>query len=240
MFKQMKLQFYDCATFPSPTMKQKHAFRAAAAVLLLLNLPASAAVVISLSNAGGGAPWSGAEAPLPSAVIDDTFAYDPNAPTSTGPIQAWNSNPGRAAFFLSAGNDADNFWTAQVSIPLGGALEFLDVWGRTDYAGSEQARHQDLIITLSDGVTTWSSTAWNGVTTSTDMPASYGRFDFSTAGVTGTLLQSATSVRIDHSAGSGQYLLLSEVRAAGAIPEPSTVLLSAVVAGLAMVRRRRA
>jgi hypothetical protein len=211
-----------------------------AALLLLLGSPAAhAAVSFPLSNVSAGLPWAGTggEASVSTAVISDPFAYNPDDPTSVSPEQRWFVDASRSTVFLTQGNDAQNYWSATVSLPTGGSLQFLDVWGRTDYAGAEQSRHQDLVITLSDGVTTWSSTSWSGVSAA---PSSYGRFDFTTAGVTGSLLTTATTITIGHSDGSSDYLLLAEVRAGGTVPETGALAVFPLVAGgLLSLRKRR-
>lgn len=192
-----------------------------------------AIVLAPLSGATGGAPYSPTYQESPGFVLNDPFAYDPNAP-------AGSVNPVQTDFpyhdqFLTQNSDAENYWMAAVAIPSGQALVFLDVWGRNDYAGAEQSRHQDLIITLSDGVNSWSSLEWDGVTPS---PTSFGRFDFTTAGVTHNLLENATSIRIDHVALNNDYLMLAEVRA-GAVPEPSSTALLGLGCLALMLRRRK-
>lgn len=209
-----------------------------AAAVLLPSSHAHAAVNIPLSNPLGGNSWSASEAVSPGALLSDGFAYNPDSPTAVSPNQQWFTDATRSTVFLATNNDAQNYWTASVVIPAGTTLAYLDVWGRSDYAGAEQSRHQDLVITLSDGVNSWSGAAWSGVSIATATPSSYGRFDFTGAGVTNNLLQTATSIRIDHSPGSSDFLLLAEVRAAGLVPEPSGALLVALGAALLTVRRR--
>jgi hypothetical protein len=160
-----------------------------------------------LSNATGGLPWSGVDASNPADLLSDPFAFDPNMPTSIAPDQTWPTG-----LFLTQNNDAQNYWECDIDLSNGATLQFLDVWGRSDI-GAEVVRHRDLIITLSNGVDSWSSAPWNGVS---NTPTSYGRFNFTTAGVTpASLLQNATFLSIDHSPGSGEFLLLAEVRASG-------------------------
>lgn len=225
-------------------------------VLLAAALTAQAAILIEapLSNAGGGTPFNSNFSPdqlinagdtsvtWTSGSLDDGYIYDPNNPTLNPPEQS-NTLFGNETLFLTQNNDAQNFWFADIEISDG--LRFLDVWGRDDYSGSEQSRHQDLIITLYDGTgatgtALFTSTAWNGVTTRTATPASYGRFDFVAAGASTLALTTAQSIRIDHSPGSNQYLMLAEVRAAQ-VPESSSFALLSGCFGLAwiMVRRRR-
>jgi len=143
--------------------------------------------------------------------------------------------------FLTQQSDAQNYWHADISIPSGKELRYLDVWGRDDYPNG-LGRYRDLVITLYDDTggsvsVLFTSSSWDGVSTTSDNPASFGRFDFVAAGAMTAALTGAKSVRIDHSPSSGEFLELAEVRAA-AIPEPSSAVLFGL-AGLAMLMIRR-
>lgn len=223
------------------SLKKNHqpALASAGAIFALAASSLNAAVVVSLTTPTGGTPYStpGYQS-FAGNVLNDPFAYNPNAlagsvvPDQSDPDQSFN------AMFLTTNNDAQNFWTASLAMAGGDTLSFLDVWGRDDYAGSEQSRHQSLTITLSNGVNSWTSAAWSGVSARTASPSSFGRFDFGSAGVTNGLLASATSIRIDHVAGNNDYMLLAEVRAV-AVPEPGMTILGGF--GLfGLLRRRRA
>ena len=207
-----------------------------------------------LSNAAGGNPRSGSSASSPASVLsagntstvgdDNGWVYDPDNPLVGPPEQSWAAGSGAPTQFLTQNNDAQNYWLADINLSGGLELRYLDVWGRDDYAGSaEQDRHQDLVITLYDGAggtgtALFTSSPWSSVSTK---PLSYGRFDFLAAGASTSALTQAASLRIDHSPGSGQYLLLAEVRAAGVlaapIPEPASALL--VLLGLGALGRYR-
>ena len=216
-----------------------------------VSVQAQTLIEATLSNAGSGAVFDQqlAEHAINagdtseswgSGNADDGYVYDPNDPTANPPEQSNSFR--RESLFGATNNDAENYWFADID--LTNELRFLDVWGRDDYGGTEQARHQDLIITLYDGTgatgtALFTSSPWNGVSTKDVSPASYGRFDFVAAGATVVALTTAQSIRIDHSSGSNQYLLLAEVRAAQ-VPEPSSFALLAGLFGLSwiMVRRR--
>lgn len=191
-----------------------------------------------LSNAVGGTPLSSSYQGDPVNLLtagnlstlgdDNGWIYDPNnIPTLNPPEQRNNGVGGAGVGFLTDNDDAENYWYADISNP--GEIRFLDVWGRSDYGGSEQSRHQDLVITLYDstgatGNVLFTSSAWNGVTTNSTTPPSFGRFDFVAGGATTTALTDAQSIRIDHSPGNSDYLFLMEVRVA-AIPEPASLML---------------
>lgn len=202
---------------------------------------ARAASVLTLSNTGGGAPFFGV-LNSPNNVIDDPFAYDPSNPTSTSPDQS-DGDQGFQSGFLTQNNDANNFWFSQVA--TGGlSLDFLDIWGRDDYAGAEQSRHQDLVFSFYTSTNATSgllatSASFNGVTPS---PSSYGRFDVTSLIANAATRSTIQSVRIDHSPSNTDFLFPMEVRAGSfqnalATPEPSTLIL--VVFGLAGAARTR-
>lgn len=216
----------------------------------------AALIEAPLDNAVGGTPLSTSFQGDPVNLLtagnlstlgdDNGWIYDPNnIPTLNPPEQRNNGVPptGNAGVgFLTDNDDAENFWYADISNP--GEIRFLDVWGRTDYGGSEQSRHQDLVITLYDspgasGNVLFTSSAWNGVTTNSTTPPSFGRYDFVAGGATTTALTDAQSIRIDHSSGSSEYLFLMEVRMA-AIPEPASLMLLGLGSMLIVSRRRRA
>jgi len=224
-------------------------FITSAILAAAVSVQAQTLIEATLSNAGGGAlldPEYTADQAInagdtsvtwPAGNTDDGYVYDPNNPTANPPEQSNTYNDD--SYFFSTNSDAENYWFADID--LTNELRFLDVWGRDDYGGSEQSRHQDLVITLYDGTggtgtALFTSSAWDGVSTK---PESYGRFDFVGAGASIAALTTAQSVRIDHSPGSNEYLLLAEVRAAQ-VPEPSSFALLAGLFGLSwiMVRRR--
>lgn len=199
-------------------------------------LSANAATVIIPTSPTGGTPYNANT--LPSYAVTDGFAYDPDNPTSTSPDQS-DGGGGTSSAFLSANNDAQNYWSATVAVPSGETLGYMDYWGRI-VAGADHSvdsRHQDLVITLTDGSSnTWVSAAWSGV--SGGASGSYGRMDFSTASGTGTVdLTDIVNIRVDHSSGNTDYLHVAELRLAS-VPEPSSAALLGL-SGLALILRRR-
>lgn len=208
---------------------------ATAAALIFAGASAQAGVIsLPLSGATGGTPQA-ANNNSPNNLLNDGFAYDPAVGSPPAPNQT-NPNPSQN-LFLTQNNDANNWWQALIAIAPGQSLEYLDVWGRNPVNLNEEPRHKDLVITLSDGVNApWVSSPWDGVVS----PEMYGRFDFAAAGAPAALLTSATSVRIDHSDGSNQFLLLAEVRAAGSeVPEPAGAALTLLGLGALVAFRRR-
>ena len=229
------------------------AMAAAAAACLAVGTTHAALIEAALSNAVCGTPFSSAFQGDPVNLLtagnsstlgdDNGWVYDPNnIPTSNAPEQDNNGVGGIGVGFLTDNDDAENYWYADISNP--GEIRFLDVWGRTDYGGSEQSRHQDLVITLYDspgasGNVLFTSSAWNGVSTNSATPPSFGRYDFVAGGATTTALTDAESIRIDHSSGSNEFLFLMEVRVA-AIPEPASLVLMGLGTLLIAGRRREA
>ncbi len=216
-------------------------------VLSLSMQNTQAGTIVDLSNGVGGdggnfGSGSG------SAVIDDAFTYNPDADytdlSGSGPTQPTTGFG--AGSYISINNDGVNFWTADVTLDSGETLDFLDIWGRTAYAGVEESRHQNLAIIFFDGAgatgsVLGTSPAYSGVSAHNEAQqqgSAYGRFDVSTV-LTATQRGQVASFTIDQTVAT-EYLLLAEVRAGSAvIPEPSSITL--LVFGLLglVVRRRR-
>lgn len=187
----------------------------------------------------------------PAAALDDTFSYDPN--TNYADLLFLNSavqmvDIPQTAYggssldtFMSLqngainiGTDATNFLNVDVSLNPDQSFDFLDIWGRTDYGGPEEDRHQGLTITFFDDVGGSAGSgnvlgeiaSYNGVTAkdASNTPGSaYGRLDITSILNTADRVQ-VRSFEIDH-VGSDTFLLLQELRAAsitgagpGAIP----------------------
>jgi len=149
--------------------------------------------------------WGGSKP----ALVNDTFPYHPDYPTSNPPDQRW---PDPLYHSVSSGGIVDlDFDAVHDEI-------VLDIWGRINYAGTEESRHQYLTITFYNGPTqTHQVTGWDGVSAKGDDPASYGRY-IPPANVL------ADRVTIEK---WGDFFVLAEVRAAAA-PEPSTLALTAL------------
>jgi hypothetical protein len=208
------------------TMKKMMTLFAVLGLVLALAPAAQAATVIDFANATG-TPTAWNAVGTPDRMTNDVFAalaYDPDAaPNTAQPIQG----PGTAGTYLWAGDNAVDQWSADiVSIPGGEALAFLDVWGTTGGSGDGgYDRTRNIVITLTNSVnsTTWSSSQWNGVFY-TDAPAGpniqtagpgFGRFDFTTAGVTDNLLTLATGLSIISNADATQ---IAEIRLVASVP----------------------
>lgn len=211
-----------------------------------------AASEILLSN-----PQSPTNSPFatggPTASLNDGFDYDlqvdygsPSflAGASQGidiPITAYGSS--NNATFMSfrdgtqnIGTDPTNFLSVDVSLSQGQSLDFIDLWGRTDYTGAEENRHQDLTISFFDGPGGSAGSGgllgvvagFDGVTPKDvdNTPGSaYGRLDLTS--IISTLDRSTVrSFEIDH-VGSDKFMLLQEIRATsfdGILPGPRPVL----------------
>jgi hypothetical protein len=213
------------------------------AAFAVVTTSANAAVMLTLSNAGGGATWDASSHHLPEALLNDAFAYNADSPTSTSPNHAYVYQGTHN--YLTKNEDAENYWFAQVTTG-GNSLDSLDIWGN-DFATHEAtiSRAQDLVISFytttdATGPTIATSAPFDGVSWNGDNAnPTHGRFD-----VTSLISDAATratiqSLRIDHSSGNTDYLELYEVRAAGsAVPEPTTTALLGL-GGLALIFRRR-
>lgn len=231
-----------------PKLPRLFAFTFAASTLAAsLGNVAHARVSIPLSNAFGGPVWGGVTGiSTPSDVLDDIFTYNPDLnytnyasiPNDFVPRTAWN---GGDTLFIGANNDADNFWGADVSLSSGQTLDFLDLWGRSDYAGLEQTRHQALVIKFYNapggaaggGTVLGTSTEYSGVTPKAANNANgsaYGRFDVT------SLLNAAQrgqvqSFEISHGPTQlNDYLLLTEVRAGTGISTSACAAVASRVA----------
>lgn len=213
---------------------------------------ASAATNVALTN-----PQSPTNQPFGTggavASLNDNFNYNPDVDYSSAsflstavqgvdiPITAYGVSP--SATFMSLqngaqnlGTDATNFLSVDVSLSLGQSLDLIDFWGRTDYAGAEENRHQNLTISFYDepGGTSGSGSllgavvGFSGVSSKdvNDTPGSaYGRLDLTTQ-LSSQDRGSVRSFEIDH-VGSDTFLLLQEIRAAsfdGIVPGPMPVL----------------
>ncbi len=203
---------------------------------------ANAATSVTLSNSGGGAAWPGAAAvSTPSDLLNDPFTYNPNidfvdyanVPAGFFPNTAWN---GGDTLFIAANNDADNWWRADVTLTSGQMLDFIDIWGRSDYAGTEQGRHQSLSISFYNapggstggGTLLGTSLEYSGVSAKAANNANgsaYGRYDV-TSLLTPTQRGQVQSFEITHGASNlNDFLLLTEVRAGmGTAAAPFPVL----------------
>ena len=175
------------------------------------------------------------------AAINDTFTYNPIGDDYTDPsflnsaqqgidlpITTYGSNP--QAIFMSfrdgdqnIGTDSTNFLTVDVNLNTGQTLDFLDIWGRTDYSGAEEDRHQNLEIRFYDesggssgsGALLGYVTDFDGVTAKdgANTPGSaFGRLEVASI-LNMTQRSEVASVEIDH-VGSSTFLLLAEIRAA--------------------------
>jgi len=134
-------------------------------------------------------------------VFNDPFAYDPNTPTDPRPNQAQSSTPGYHTATPDGGSIAMMFDRPHRAI-------VIDLYGRTDYLGSEHSRHQNLTIELFNGdwdQPVYTEQGFDAVSTKHDEPASYGRWVAPAAVV-------ADRARITR---RDDYLVLMEVRAAG-------------------------
>jgi hypothetical protein len=203
---------------------------------------ADAATAVSLTNPAGGAAWPGAAAvSTPADLLNDPFTYNPNinfvdyasVPAGFLPNTAWN---GGDTLFIAANNDADNWWRTDVTLSAGQTLDFIDIWGRSDYAGAEQGRHQALSISFYNapggasggGSLLGTSLEYSGVSAKAANNANgsaYGRYDVT------SLLNAAQrgqvrSFEITHGPSNlNDFLLLTEVRAGtGAASAPFPVL----------------
>ncbi len=224
-------------------LKTTMSLAAAMGTLAFTATSANAAVMLTLSNAGGRATWDANHHHLPEALLNDGFSYDADSPTSTSPNHAYVYQGTHN--YLTKNQDAENYWFAQVTTG-GNSLDSLDIWGNdfATHAGTA-SRAQDLVISFytttdATGPTIATSAPFDGVTWNGDNAnPTHGRFD-----VTSLISDAATratiqSFRIDHSSGNTDYLELYEVRAAGsAVPEPSTFALFGL-GGLALFLRRR-
>ena len=143
-------------------------------------------------------------------LVNDAFAYaDDGTPYDPAPNQTSGANQ----YLTASGNGG----IVDIDFVQGCTNIVLDLWGKTDYYGTEQSRHQNLTITFykNHDTQTHQVTGWNGISTKSDTPASYGRY-------TPPADVEADRVTISH---SGDYLCLAEVRAAGiAVPDGRTVI----------------
>ncbi|MBT3293674.1 MAG: hypothetical protein HN919_19940 [Verrucomicrobia bacterium] len=164
---------------------------------------------ISLTN-GVSAPASGSTSAAH--MLDDPFAYDPADPSSQSPAQAW-ANPYQDNLFIT---DTANNWVRFEVIADGTyALDYLDVWGRSNGSAAENARHQTLVISFytstdGSGSPIATSASWSGIS---DAPEAYGRFDVTALIADATERASIRSFEIDQA--SVKELHLYEIRAAG-------------------------
>lgn len=203
---------------------------------------AEAATAVTLVNPGGGAPWPGAATvSSPADVLNDPFTYNPNInfanlaviPAGYLPNTAWN---GADTLFIANNNNADNFWRTDVTLGSGQTLDFIDIWGRSDYAGAEQSRHQALTISfynapggsVGGGALLATSPEYSGVTAKAPNNANgsaYGRFNV--AGLLNAPQRAQVqSFEITHGPSNlNDFLLLTEIRAgSGAVTPPFPTL----------------
>ena len=185
-------------------------------------------VSIPLTNAFGGDAWPGAaDVSTPSDLLDDPFTYNPDlnyatyasVPTGFLPDTRWN---GGDTVFIASNDDASNYWGADVTLTAGQTLDFLDIWGRTDYAGAEQSRHQSLVISFYNAPArrpaaarcSARSSEYSGVTpkaAGNPIGSAYGRFDV-TSLLNATERAQVQSIEISHGPTNlNDYLLFAEV-----------------------------
>ncbi len=222
----------------------RHLQRGFVALLLLAasHRAADAATAVPLTNPSGGAAWGGATTvSFPIDLLNDPFTYNPNVnfvdyanvPAGFLPTTAWN---GADTLFIAANNDADNYWRTDVTLTGGQTLDFIDIWGRSDYAGAEQGRHQALAISFYNapggsaggGTLLGTSLEYSGVTAKAANNANgsaYGRYDV-TSLLNPTQRGQVQSFEITHGPSNlNDFLLLTEVRAgAGGAAAPFPVL----------------
>lgn len=204
----------------------------ASSVLAAISGQAQAAENVPLSNPIGGTSFS---TEVPAGVLNDPFDYNPNTDYTNWANLPASSLPETrdigSALFLSINTDADNWWGADVNLPADTSLEFLNLWGRSDYAGapepnSEKSRHQGLTISFYDNVAGTGNLlgqvmTYNGISARNGAPgtphspgSAYGRFDVALAVPDEADRKLIRSLIIGQDAGDTDYLLLSEVRAA--------------------------
>ncbi len=204
--------------------KTLHKLTFIAMTLLTVQISFGQLVVVPLSNATGGTPHYGigsGNREFPINNINDPFLYDPDTPTNTWPNTNASADP-QNNYFQASATAADNWWECVVSIPTGKSIKYMDFYGR-DYNGTNSGqvnRFINIKITLSNGgVDPDEVFNWSGLPESiyNDGIAdnNHARMDFVAQGFSATMLQKATSIRLDHiSDNDGAHLEFMELRLA--------------------------
>ena len=165
------------------------------------------------------------------AIANDPFVYNPNNPEATAPVQTWAISTDLEAVpnscIIINPNSTTNMMQCDYTIAEGTKLVSLDVWGRTDPAVNHPtdgwARTRYLVIELTNGVDTWTSDLWNGVSLAND--GAYGRFTFDASVIPPSLLIGNATLKIGQNAGFTNWLQVYEIRlAASDVPKVSDEL----------------
>ncbi|NMH89851.1 T9SS type A sorting domain-containing protein [Flavivirga algicola] len=150
---------------------------------------------------------------------NDNFAYNPDSPTNPWPdTNASHSDN----YYLPKETAADNWWSCDLVIPANTTIKYMDFYGR-NYNGTNSGifdRFTNLKITLSDGVSPDETHTWVGIPESIYNDGiddnNHARMDFEAQGFSATMLQNATSIRIDQASdGANTFLEFMEIRLAG-------------------------
>jgi len=174
-------------------------------------------------------------------TISDSFAYDPDAPQSTSPIQYWGSSHGYHAEVAGGGDVFLSYTFAQQSIDSTSSSVHIDLWGRYETLVSHTARDSDFDLVLYDGDYTSAVARIDGLDIVYD-DGSYLRSSF-TGLAAGTTFDRLQLVAHDSEASSGSNnFTLMEIRMATegvtTVPEPSAIALLTLGASCLLWRRR--
>ncbi|TGV04370.1 T9SS type A sorting domain-containing protein [Flavivirga rizhaonensis] len=204
-----------------------------ALALLATEISFAQLVEITINSAGGGLPhYPNRPSPLdirhlPEYSINDTFIYDPNAPTSAYPSANSASN---TDYYFPQKDNAQNYYTINFTIPTGKALKYFDPYARATDAPVARAQGDfDITLSYDNGTLQSETQTWvGGIPDDVWDDSAAGtllRIDLVALGFSEVMLHNATDLKFDKN--DADFTEFYELRLAGRDATLSTVEVNA-------------